>query len=95
MTVTPRKNSVGDADSAAQKHELGALPDTVRATKKSSTPVVVDTTDEKGAVDKNKATTNRNLAQGKESNSTPGQSMFFESHRWVNTMDSEADCGNW
>ena len=39
-----------------------ALPDAVRATKKSSTPVASGTTAEKGAADKNKATTNRNLA---------------------------------
>jgi hypothetical protein len=37
------------------------LPDAVRATKKSSTSVVSGTTTEKGAADKNKATTNRNL----------------------------------
>jgi hypothetical protein len=37
----PRKNSVGDGGSAAQKRALGALPDAVRATKKSSTPVVL------------------------------------------------------
>jgi hypothetical protein len=65
--VMTRKNSVGDGVSAAQKRALGALPDAVRATKKSSTPVASDTTAEKGASDKNKATTNRNLAQGKES----------------------------
>jgi hypothetical protein len=57
-----RKKSVGDGDSAAQKRRLGVLPDAVRVTKKSSTPVVSDTTTEKGAADKNKATTNRNLA---------------------------------
>ena len=38
-----------------------ALPDAVRATKKSSTSVASGTTAEKGAADKNKATTNRNL----------------------------------
>jgi hypothetical protein len=66
MTVIPRKKGVGDGDSAAQKHAYGALPDAVRATKKSSTPVASGTTAEKGAADKDKATTNRNLAQGKE-----------------------------
>ena len=44
----PRKNSVGDGGSAAQKRALGALPDAVRATKKSSTPVASDMTTEKG-----------------------------------------------
>ena len=58
----PRKKSVGDGDSAAQKRALGVLLDAVRATKKSSTPVASGTTAEKGATDKNKATTNRNLA---------------------------------
>ena len=58
-TVIPRKNIVGHGDSAAQKRSLGTLPDAVRATKKSSTPVASDTTAEKGAADKNKTTTNR------------------------------------
>ncbi len=40
----PRKKSVGDGDSAAQKRALGALPDAVRPPKKSSTPVASDTT---------------------------------------------------
>ena len=88
-----RKNSVGDGGSASQKHTLGTLPDVVRPTKKSSTPVASDTTVEKGAADKNKATTNRNLAQGKESDAV--RTAIFEAHRWVNAMDSEADCGNW
>ncbi len=57
-----RKNSVGDGDSTTQKRTLGTLPDVVRVTKKSSTPVASDTTSEKGEADKNKATTNRNLA---------------------------------
>jgi hypothetical protein len=52
--------------SAAQKRTHGALPDAVHATKKSSTPVASGTTTEKGAADKDKATTNRNLAKGKK-----------------------------
>ncbi len=44
--------------------QFGRSSDAVRATKKSSTPVASGTTAEKGAADKNKATTNRNLAQG-------------------------------
>ena len=35
----PRKKGEGDGGSAAQKRAHGALPDAVRATKKSSTPV--------------------------------------------------------
>ena len=94
-------NSVGDGGSASQKRPLGALPDAVRATKKSSTPVASDTTAEKGAADKNKATTNKNLTQGKESDAVRTATSYFDpvwnafSHRWVNTMDSEEDCGNW
>ena len=72
----PRKKSVGDGVSAAQKHVLGALPDEVRATKKTSTPVASDTTAEKG--DKNKATTNRNLAQGKESDAVHTVTSYFD-----------------
>ena len=68
MTVMSRKKSVGDGVSAAQKRGLGVLPDTVRVTKKSSTPVASDTTTEKGTVDKNKATTSRNFVlKGKKS----------------------------
>ena len=73
-----RKNSVEDGGSASQKRTLGALPDTVRATKKSSTPVASDTTAEKGAADKNKATTNRNLAQGKESDAVRTATSYFD-----------------
>jgi hypothetical protein len=76
--VMPRKHSVGDGGSAAQKRALGALPDAVRATKKSSTPVASDTTAEKGAADKNKATTNRNLAQGKESDAVRTATSYFD-----------------
>jgi hypothetical protein len=54
----PRKNSVGDGGSASQKRALGALPDAVRATKKSSKQVASGTTAEKGAADKDKPTTN-------------------------------------
>ncbi len=52
-----RKEGVGDGGSAAQKRTHGTLPDAVRDTKKSSTPVASGTTDEKGAADKDKPTT--------------------------------------
>ena len=65
MTVIPRKKGVGDCDSVIQNRAHGTLPDTVRATNKCSTPVESGTTAEKGTADKDKATTNRNLAQGK------------------------------
>jgi hypothetical protein len=74
----PRKNSVGDGVSVAQKRTLGALPDAVRATKKSSTPVASDTTDEKGTTDKNKTTTNRNLVQGKERHAVNTVTSYFD-----------------
>ena len=74
----PRKNNVGDGVSAAQKRTVGVLPDTVRATKKSSTPVASGTTTEKGAVDKDKATTNRNLTQGKESDAVHTATSYFD-----------------
>ena len=74
----PRKKGVGDGGSAAQKRAHGALPDAVRATKKSSTPVASGTTGEKGAADKDKATTNRNLAQGKESDAVRTATSYFD-----------------
>jgi hypothetical protein len=66
VSVMSRKKDVGDGVSAAQNRAHGSLSDTVRTTKKSSTPVASGTTTEKGTVDKDKATTNRNLTQGKE-----------------------------
>ena len=72
------KKGVGDGGSAAQKRTHGALPDTVRATKKSSTPVASGTTAEKGASDKDKATTNRNLPQGKESDAVCTVTSYFD-----------------
>ena len=63
VTVMPRKKGEGDGDSAAQKRAHGALPDAVRATKKSSTPVASGTTTEKGAAGKDNTTTNRNLPE--------------------------------
>jgi len=82
VTVMPRgqarKKGEGDGGSAAQKRAHGALPDAVRATKKSSTPVASGTTAEKGAEDKDKLTTNRNLAQGKESNAVRTATSYFD-----------------
>ena len=72
------EEGVGDGDSASQKRTHGSLTDTVRATKKSSTPVASGTTTEKGAADKDKPTTNRNLAQGKESNAVRTATSYFD-----------------
>ena len=76
--MTKRKKGEGDGGSAAQKLAHGALPDGVRVTKKSSTPVASGTTTEKGASDKDKPTTNRNLAQGKESNAVRTATSYFD-----------------
>ncbi len=70
--------AAGDGGSAAQKRAHGALPDAVRATKKSSTSVASGTTAEKGAADKNKSTTNRNLAQGKASDVVRTVTSYFD-----------------
>jgi hypothetical protein len=67
----------GDGISAAQKHTHVALTDAIRATKKSSTPVASGTTTEKGAAE-DKATTNRNLAQGKESDAVRTATSYFD-----------------
>jgi hypothetical protein len=77
--VIPWKKDVGDGDSASQKRAYAALPDAVRVTKKSSTPVASGTTDEKGAADKDKATTNTNLAQGKEIDAVRTATSYFDS----------------
>ena len=58
-----------DGGSAAQKRRAAPLADTARARKNSSTPVASDSTAEKVQLTKHPAkdaTTNRNLAQGKE-----------------------------
>jgi hypothetical protein len=52
VSVMSWKKGVGDGDSSTQKHTHGTLSDSVRATKKSSTPVASVTTVEKGVVDK-------------------------------------------
>jgi hypothetical protein len=81
VTVMPRgqarKKGEGDGGSAVQKRAHGALPDAVRATKKSSKPVASGTTAEKGAADKDKPT-NWNLAQGKESNAVRTATSYFD-----------------
>jgi hypothetical protein len=48
----------GDGGSAAQKRRAAPLTDTARPRKNTYTPVVSDTTAEKGTADKSKATTN-------------------------------------
>ena len=88
----------GDGGSATQKRRAAPLPDTVRGRKNSSTPSHRTRT---LCSWQKQATTNRNLTQGKESDAVPTATSYFDpvwnafSHRWVNTMDSEEDCGNW
>ena len=68
VSEIPQK-AKGDGGSAAQKRRAAPLADTARARKNSSTPVASDTTAEKVQLTKHPekgATTNRNLAQGKE-----------------------------
>jgi hypothetical protein len=90
--------------SAAQMRRAAPLTDTARGSTNSSRPVASDSTPEKGTVDKSKANTKRNLAQGKGRDAVrtvtsyfakPGVECIFEAHRWVNAMDSEEGCGNW
>ena len=73
-----RKKGVGDGVSPVYQREHGVLLDTVRATKKSSTPVASGTTTEKGAGDKDKTTTNRNLPQGKENDVVRTVTSYFD-----------------
>jgi hypothetical protein len=58
--------SKGDGGSATQKRPGAPLPDTVRVRKNSSTPIASETTADKGAPDKSTKTSNRNLAQGQQ-----------------------------
>jgi hypothetical protein len=57
----PWKKDVGDGGSVVQKHAHGSLPDVVRDTKKSSTPVASVTTAEKGSADQAVCETTRFL----------------------------------
>jgi hypothetical protein len=93
----------GDGGSAKQKHRASPLSDTVRDRKNSSRIHTLRIWHDHCTADKSKATTNRNLTQGKENDDVPyshvilwpGVECIFEAHRWVNVMDSETDCVNW
>ena len=61
------RKTKGDGDSAEQKHGPVPLSETVRGKKKTSTPGASDRTDDKGGDDKNRVTSNKNLAQGEQS----------------------------
>ena len=76
-----QQKAKGDGGSAAQKRRAAPLADTARTRKNSSTPVASDTTSEKGAADKNKATTNRNVAQGKASDVVRTATSYFDAVR--------------
>jgi hypothetical protein len=62
----------------SQKRRAAPLADTVRARKNSSISVVSDTTTETGASDKDKSTTNRNLVQGKGSDTVRTVTSYFD-----------------
>ena len=55
-----------DGGSVAQKRPAVPLPDTVCAKRNSSTHITSDTTSDKGVADKNIKTSNKNFAQGKQ-----------------------------
>ena len=54
------------------------LLDTVRARKNSSTPIASETTADKGAPDKSTKTTNRNLAQGQQTDAVRTTTSYFD-----------------
>ena len=73
-----QQKAKGDGGSAAQKRRAAPLADTARTRKNSSTSVASDTTAEKGAADKNKATTNRNFGWGKGSDAVRTVTSYFD-----------------
>ena len=73
-----QEKAKGGGGSAAQKRRAAPLVDTARVRKNTSTPVASDTTAEKGVADKNKATTNRNLSQGKGSDTERTVTSYFD-----------------
>ena len=75
--MIPRKTK-GDGGSAAQKRRSVPLPDEVRAKKNSSTPIASDTTTDKGGADKNTKTSNKNSAQGKETDAVRTATSHFD-----------------
>ena len=63
------RKHTGDGDSSVQKYATTPLPDVVRPKKKSSTSIASDRshrTTDKGGDDQNIKTSNKNLAQDKE-----------------------------
>ena len=71
----------GDGGSVAQKRRSVTLPDIVRVRKHSSTPIVSDTTTTtatKGVPDKSTKTSNRNLAQGEQTDFVCTDTSYFD-----------------
>ncbi len=58
------RKTKGDGFSFMKKHGPVPLSETVRAKKKTSTPITSDRTTDKGGSDKNKKTSNKNLTKG-------------------------------
>ena len=71
--MSPKRRGDGGSSSPWQKRPPVPLPcdipDPVHTKRNSSTPIVSDTTSDKGGADKNMKTSNKNLAQGKENDS--------------------------
>ncbi len=70
------KKSKGDGGSAAQKRRAVPLPDAVRAKKNSS--IASDRTADKGGADKNTKTSNKNLAQGEQTDAARTATSYFD-----------------
>jgi hypothetical protein len=70
----PSSNTKGDGGSAAQKRRGAPLSETVRARKNSSTPIASD----KGAPDKSTKVSNRNLAQGQQTDDVRTVTSYFD-----------------
>ena len=68
----------GDGGCVVQKCPGVPLPDTVRARKNSSTPIASETTTDKGAPDKSTKTSNRNLAQGQQTDVVRTATSYFD-----------------
>ena len=69
----PPSKAKGDGGSVQQKRRGVPLSDTVRARKNSSTPITSD----KGTPDKSTKTSNRNLAQGQQTDAVLTATSYF------------------
>ncbi len=72
------KKRKGNGSSDTQKDGTVQLSDTVRAEKKTSTPIASDRTTDKGGSDKNAETWNKNLAQGEQNDTVHTVTSYFD-----------------